>query len=84
MTRGIILDRPLPRQVGRIRFEPERRRSGVGPGRDAGARAVTASRRIEVTRILAESTPGDPSAAERLLPLVYDELRRLAAARLAH
>jgi len=38
----------------------------------------------EVTRILSESPPGDPRAAERLLPLVYDELRRLAAARLAH
>ena len=38
----------------------------------------------EVTRILSEIEPGDPSAAERLLPLVYDELRRLAAARLAH
>ena len=38
----------------------------------------------EVTRILSESGPGDPVAAERLLPLVYDELRRLAAARLAN
>jgi RNA polymerase sigma factor (TIGR02999 family) len=37
----------------------------------------------EVTRILSEIEVGDPSAAERLLPLVYDELRRLAAARLA-
>ena len=38
----------------------------------------------EVTRILAEIETGDPSAAERLLPLVYDELRRLAAARMAN
>jgi hypothetical protein len=38
----------------------------------------------EVTRILSEIEPGDPSAAERLLPLVYDELRRLAAARMAN
>ena len=37
----------------------------------------------EVTRILSEIESGDPSAAEQLLPLVYDELRRLAAARLA-
>lgn len=37
----------------------------------------------EVTRILAEIDSGDPRAAERLLPLVYDELRKLAAARLA-
>jgi len=37
----------------------------------------------DVTRILSEIESGDPSAAEQLLPLVYDELRRLAAARLA-
>jgi RNA polymerase sigma factor (TIGR02999 family) len=33
----------------------------------------------EVTRILGAIEQGDPHAAERLLPLVYDELRRLAA-----
>jgi RNA polymerase sigma factor (TIGR02999 family) len=38
----------------------------------------------DVTRILAQIESGDPAAAEQLLPLVYDELRRLAAARLAH
>ena len=38
----------------------------------------------EVTRILEEIQQGDPHAAEQLLPLVYDELRKLAAARLAH
>ena len=37
----------------------------------------------DVTRILAEFDHGDPSAAERLLPFVYDELRKLAAAKLA-
>src|SRR2546421_9285769 len=37
----------------------------------------------EVTHILDAAGRGDPHAAERLLPLVYDELRRLAAARLA-
>src|SRR3954466_10109765 len=37
----------------------------------------------EVTRVLAAVERGDPQAAERLLPLVYDELRRLAAQRLA-
>jgi RNA polymerase sigma factor (TIGR02999 family) len=39
---------------------------------------------VEVTRILSQIESGDPSAAEQLLPLVYDELRKLAAARLAH
>src|ERR687891_2559886 len=37
----------------------------------------------DVTRILSQIESGDPSAAEQLLPLVYDELRKLAAARLA-
>jgi RNA polymerase sigma factor (TIGR02999 family) len=37
----------------------------------------------EVTRILSAIECGDPRAAEGLLPLVYDELRKLAARRLA-
>jgi RNA polymerase sigma factor (TIGR02999 family) len=37
----------------------------------------------EVTGILSAIEEGDPHAAERLLPLVYDELRQLAARRLA-
>jgi RNA polymerase sigma factor (TIGR02999 family) len=37
----------------------------------------------EVTRILSQIDSGDPQAAEQLLPLVYDELRTLAAAKLA-
>ena len=37
----------------------------------------------EVTRILSAIEQGDPHAAEQLLPLVYDELRKLAAAKLA-
>jgi RNA polymerase sigma factor (TIGR02999 family) len=37
----------------------------------------------EVTRILSQIEQGDPQAAEKLLPLVYDDLRNLAAARLA-
>ena len=36
-----------------------------------------------VTRILSAIEQGDPHAAEQLLPLVYDELRKLAAQRLA-
>lgn len=35
----------------------------------------------EVTRILSAIEHGDPSAADQLLPLVYEELRKLAAAR---
>jgi RNA polymerase sigma factor (TIGR02999 family) len=37
----------------------------------------------EVTRILCAIEQGDPQAAEQLLPLVYDELRRLAAHKMA-
>ena len=37
----------------------------------------------EVTRILAQIESGDPAAAEKLLPLVYDELRQMAAAQMA-
>lgn len=38
----------------------------------------------ELTRILSAIEQGDAQAAEQLLPLVYDELRRLAASKLAH
>jgi len=37
----------------------------------------------DVTRILADIEQGDPKAAEELLPLVYDELRKLAAQKMA-
>jgi RNA polymerase sigma factor (TIGR02999 family) len=38
----------------------------------------------EVTQVLYALAQGDPQAASRLLPLVYDELRQLAAQKLAH
>jgi RNA polymerase sigma factor (TIGR02999 family) len=38
----------------------------------------------DATRVLEAAARGDPHAAAELLPLVYDELRRLAAARLVH
>jgi RNA polymerase sigma factor (TIGR02999 family) len=43
----------------------------------------TVRRMNEVTRVLSALEQGDPSAAGQLLPLVYDELRKLAARRLA-
>ena len=36
----------------------------------------------QVTQILSQIESGNPAAAERLLPLVYEELRKLAAAKL--
>ena len=38
----------------------------------------------EITRILSALEQGDPHAANELLPLVYEELRKLAAQKLAH
>ena len=38
----------------------------------------------DVTRILSQIESGDPKAAEQLLPLVYEELRRLAKNRMAN
>lgn len=38
----------------------------------------------DVTRILSQIEKGDPEAAEDLLPLVYEELRTLAAAKMVH
>ena len=37
----------------------------------------------DVTRILGQIEAGDPHATEELLPLVYEELRKLAAAKMA-
>src|SRR6266436_2661752 len=37
----------------------------------------------DVTLILSQIEQGDPQAAERLLPLVYEELRKLAAVKMA-
>ncbi len=38
----------------------------------------------DVTQILSQIESGDPNAAEQLLPLVYEELRKLAAAKLVY
>jgi RNA polymerase sigma factor (TIGR02999 family) len=49
----------------------------------SGKRKYVAAPMNEVTRILSAVEQGDPQAAEQLLPLVYNELRMLAAQRLA-
>ena len=46
--------------------------------------AATIKRVSDVTRILEAAQNGDPTAAEQLLPLVYEELRRLAAHKMAN
>jgi DNA-directed RNA polymerase specialized sigma24 family protein len=52
--------------------------------RTLAAASVSQSAMSAVTHILSQIEQGDPQAAEKLLPLVYDELRKLAAAKLAH
>ena len=49
----------------------------------AVSRSAILDRMTDVTRILSAIEQGDPRAAEQLLPLVYEELRKLAAQRLA-
>src|ERR1700752_1829377 len=65
-------------------------RDGASPGdaararsRDAPERPSVAVSMNDVTGILSAVEQGDARAAEQLLPLVYDELRKLAAQRLA-
>src|SRR5262249_4464133 len=48
-----------------------------------GAACCTIYGMTEVTRILEQIRQGEPHAAEQLLPLVYDELRQMAGAKLA-
>lgn len=48
-----------------------------------GSRSYLGEEMSEVTQLLNALDRGDPHAAAQLLPLVYDELRRLAAARIA-
>jgi RNA polymerase sigma factor (TIGR02999 family) len=56
---------------------------GVGRGRSAERFALSVPPMSDFSRILSAIEQGDPKAAEQLLPLVYDELRKLAAAKLA-
>src|SRR4051794_60149 len=63
-----------------------RRRGHPSDGARGRSFAAVSPQRLsamnDVTRILAAIEHGDPKAAEQLLPLVYDELRKLAAQRL--
>src|SRR5207248_5048438 len=77
-----------PKEVPERRMEhDEGCRSGRAPGR--GFRVAVrlalayACGVADVTRILNAIEQGDRKAAGELLPLVYDELRKLAAARIA-
>lgn len=66
--------------------EPSPKR--IGPEPEAPSQAETSppesSLRRDVTQLLADMQGGTPGAAEQLLPMVYDELRRIAAAYMRH
>ena len=61
-----------------------RRHGAAAPTADANATPAGGRLMVEITRILEAIDEGDAHAAEELLPLVYDELRRLAAQKLSH
>jgi RNA polymerase sigma factor (TIGR02999 family) len=63
--------------------DPERKFPGRRNDSAQEFRLLSASPMIEITHILSAIEQGDPHAAEQLLPLVYDELRQLAAQKLA-
>jgi RNA polymerase sigma factor (TIGR02999 family) len=67
-----------PRRCGAVAPRAGHERAGSVQNRADGPPPMN-----EVTRILEAIDQGEPGAADRLLPLVYDELRTLAAARLA-
>src|SRR6476469_1499416 len=76
------MGRPRP-SAGLIRVESGQRCPGLGHRLGVSGCTRAASSMSEVTRILSAIEQGDPHAADQLLPLVYDELRKLAARKLA-
>ncbi|HKB04286.1 MAG TPA: ECF-type sigma factor [Gemmataceae bacterium] len=71
----------LPRRGGRAEVAPVSRHGGslrTVPG-SGSLRTMS-----DVTRLLEAAAAGDPRAAVELLPLVYEELRKLAATHMAH
>ena len=68
----------MPAGMELLRTTPLESRSATPPGRPWEAVPMN-----DVTRILSAIEQGDAQAAEQLLRLVYDELRKLAAQRLS-
>ncbi|WP_231616129.1 sigma-70 family RNA polymerase sigma factor [Novipirellula artificiosorum] len=66
-----------------IRFNTQRRNTFLAECCDGFRSSVILVDMPDVTQILFNIENGDPSAADQLLPLVYQELRKLAAAKLA-
>jgi RNA polymerase sigma factor (TIGR02999 family) len=82
-------DSPVAEGTGHVNVETHPQRKApdpaqwVGIGRSDGAFPLLVWPMSDFTRMLSAIEQGDPQAAAQLLPLVYDELRRLAAQRLA-
>jgi RNA polymerase sigma factor (TIGR02999 family) len=73
----------VPKQHSlRCKIKYERSRWSKTLWRQCGCPAILVAM-SDVTRILSQIEQGDPQAAEKLLPLVYEELRKLAAVKLA-
>ena len=75
--------RQQPRRVGRAKVL-DSALPAVGRRCFAETFTLLVAPMSDVTRILSAIDHGDPRAAQQLLPLVYDELRTLAAQKLAH
>src|SRR5262245_39961896 len=75
--------RSTPTEVPRAAVTDAEPRSGTGDRLSARGGDLCAPPMKEITRILNTIEQGDPRAADRLLPLVYDELRQLAAHKFA-
>src|SRR3954463_7364014 len=70
-------------RAGTYTVKARKPRQDLGGDVAPGPSALLGPPMSEVTRILSAIEQGDPQAAEQLLPLVYDELRKLAAQKLA-
>src|SRR5260370_451436 len=77
--RNVSFSGPLHPLPGNKTFGAIRRKGAEGIRLDGGCGSFNLPRMSGVTRILERVEKGDPKAAEELLPLVYGELRRLAA-----
>jgi RNA polymerase sigma factor (TIGR02999 family) len=89
---GTIINCLLDREKDQTRQQARRIGRATVPGPAPGGLGEVGPQRLsplrcrrmsDVTRILSAIEQGDPLASEELLPLVYDELRRLAAQKMA-
>src|SRR5215510_2309831 len=75
-------------RIGPLYFSPppklEDRQQSLGAATIVITVVFRGTAMSDVTQILSRIESGDPTASEQLLPLVYEELRRLAAHRLSH